>query len=143
MRGDALPDVPGEVQTRIHRIAHFQLIDHPQRLQVVLESAVLVHQHVQLLLTGVSKGRVAQIVRQRNGFHQVAVQPERRGDAPGNLRHLQRMRQAGAVQIALRDHEHLRLVLQPAEGRGVQDAVPVALELGPIGIGPFVIAAAR
>ena len=53
------------------------------------------------------------------------------------------MRQAGAVQIALRDHEHLRLVLQPAEGRGVQDAVPVALELGPIGIGPFVIAAAR
>src|SRR3989442_508052 len=87
--------------------------------------------------------RMPQVVRQSNRFHEIAVHHERRRNAPRNLRHLKRVRQASAVQIALRDNEYLRLVLQPAERRGVQHAVSVALELGPVHIGLLVVAAPR
>src|SRR5215475_8004900 len=54
------------------------------------------------------------------------------------------MRQPGAVVVALMLHEHLRLVLQTAEGGGVNDAVAVALIAGPRGalvLGPKTAAA--
>ena len=56
------------------------------------------------------------------------VQPARRGDARGDLRHLERVGQPGAL-VVLGEHEHLRLARQPPERRGaVQDPVPVPLE---------------
>jgi Holliday junction resolvasome RuvABC endonuclease subunit len=39
--------------------------------------------------------------------------------------------QAGAEQVALVVHEDLGLVFEPAEGRAMDDAVAVALELAP------------
>jgi hypothetical protein len=47
------------------------------------------------------------------------------------------MGQAGAVMVAFIAEvgEHLRLVLKPTEGGGVDDPVPVALVLGPMRVG--------
>ncbi len=50
------------------------------------------------------------------------------GERAGDLRHLDRVGQPGAVVVAFMRDEHLRLVLQAAEGGRVDDAVAVALE---------------
>ena len=52
------------------------------------------------------------------------------GDRARDLRHLEAVGQPGAVVVALVEHEHLRLVGQPPEGRRMHDAVAVALEQG-------------
>src|SRR2546428_833290 len=120
MHRDALSHVPAEVQTWVHRIANFQLVDHTERLQVVLKSSVLAHQQVQFLLPGMAEWRMPHVVRQTNRFHEIAVQPERRRTASRNLRHLKRVRQAGAGQIPLHDNAYLRFVLRaPARKRAV------------------------
>ena len=71
-----------------------------------------------------------QIVPQRDGLHQVRVQAQGAGDGGPDLGHLQGVGEAGAVVIPFVDHEHLGLVLQPPERLGVDDAVPIPLELG-------------
>jgi hypothetical protein len=77
-----------------------------------------------------AEGRVAEVVRQRDGFHQVFVQAQRPRDRTRQLRHFDRVREPRAEQVALVVQEHLGLVDQAAEGRGVHDAVAVALEVG-------------
>jgi hypothetical protein len=53
------------------------------------------------------------------------------GNAPGDLRHLERVREPGAVVVARRRKEHLRLVLQPSKGLAVNHAIAIALEHRP------------
>ena len=110
-----------------------ELVHDPQRLQVVLEAAEFAHALVQRILAGMSERRMAEIVCQADRLRQHLVQAERAGDGAGDLRHFQRMREPGAVQVALVIDEHLGLVDQPAERRGVDDAVAVALILRPVG----------
>ncbi len=76
---------------------------------------------------------MAQVVRQADGLDQVLVGPQGPGERPPDLGDLQRVRQAGAVVVAFVVDEDLGLVFQTAEGGGVQDAIAVALEDGPIG----------
>ena len=71
---------------------------------------------------------MAEVVTERDGLGQLLVQPQHLGDAARDLRDLERVRQARPVVIAGRREEHLRLVLQPAKGLAVNDAVAVALE---------------
>jgi len=97
-------------------------------LQVVLEAAVVLHAAVQRVLPGVAKRRVAKVVGQRDGLDQILVEPQVAGDRPGDLRHLQAVRQAGPEQVALVVHKDLGLVLEPAKGGAMDDPVAVALE---------------
>ena len=83
---------------------------------------------VQCALPCVAKGRVAQVMRQADGLGQVFVQAQGAGDGAGDLRHLQRVGQPGAVEVALRREEDLRFLLEAAERLAVDHAVPVALE---------------
>jgi len=73
-----------------------------------------------------TEGRVAQVVRQRHGAGQVFVGGKRAGQAAGQLRHFQRMGQAGAEIVAFMFHENLGLVLEAAKGCGMDDAVMIA-----------------
>ena len=77
-----------------------QTIHHPQALQVVLKPTIGRHALVQSVLPRMAKRRVAQVVRQGNGLNQVLMQTQCAGHGTGQLRHLQRMRQAGAEQVA-------------------------------------------
>ena len=54
------------------------------------------------LFAGVAEGSVAQIVPQRDGLGQILVEPQRPGDGAGDARHLEGVRQPGAVVVALR-----------------------------------------
>ena len=120
---DAVAHFPRQVQPLAVVLEH---VDDAQALLVVIEAAG--HQLAQHPFAGVAERRVAEIVPERNRFGQLFVQPQHLRDGPRNLRDFERVRQARAVVIAGRREEHLRLVLQPAERLGVDDAIAIALE---------------
>ena len=72
--------------------------------------------------------RMAEIVRERQRLGEIFVEPQRAGERTRDLRHFERVGEPGAVVVALVEYEHLRLVLEAAEGRRMDDAVAVAAE---------------
>src|SRR5262249_28393413 len=110
MPRDAVAHFPREVQSLT---AVLEDVDDAQALFVVTESAG--YELVDHALAGVPERRMAEIVPERNGFGQLLVQPQYLRDASRDLRHLERVRQPGAVVVAGGREEDLRLVLQPAE----------------------------
>ena len=78
-------------------------------------------------LSGMSKGRMAQIVSQRNGFGQAFIEPQGLCDRPCDLRHLQRMGESRPVVVTFRIQKNLRLMLQPPERLAVEYPVPIPL----------------
>ena len=69
------------------------------------------------------------VVAEGDGLGERDVQPAGPGDGGGDLRHLERVGQPGAL-VVLGEDEDLGLAGQAAEGGGVEDAVAVALEAG-------------
>ena len=120
--------LPGEVQAVEVVVALLQGGQDAHGLRVVVETAVGLHRLVERILAGMAEGRVPEVVRQRQRLGEVLVHPENTADRAGNLRHLQAVGEARAVVIPLVIDEDLRLVLEPAEGRAVDNAVAVALE---------------
>ena len=139
MAPDAVAHFPRQVQPLfigpVPGAAVLQDLHRAQALRVVPEPSVDRHRLVQGLLARVPERRVAEVMPQDDRLGQVLVQPDRPRDRPRDLRHLQGVGQARPVVIAFGRDEHLRLVHQAAEGLRVDDAVPVALELRPKGVG--------
>src|SRR5258708_24066468 len=131
---DPLPDLPGEVQPRELRVALLEHFQDAQGLPVVLEAPVIGHQLGHDLLAGMAERRVPEVVAEHQALREVLVEGEAAGHAAPDLRTLQAVGEAGAVVVALVVDEHLRLVLQPAERGAVDDAVPVALVAGAVGV---------
>ena len=123
-----LQRLPGQVQTVELGIAPLQPRHDPQRLCVVVEAAPVRHLLVERILAGMAERRVAEIVDERNGLGQILVDLQSAGQSTRDLRHLDRVGQPRAVMVALMGDKDLCLVFQPAEGGGVDDAVPIALE---------------
>jgi hypothetical protein len=94
----------------------------------VLEAAVRLHEVVQHPLAGMTERRVAEVVRQRHGFGEVAVEAQRLGDGARDLRGLHRVREPSPVVVALVVYEHLGLVLESAKRGAVDDPIAIALE---------------
>ena len=140
---DAVPGLAGQVQAGKVGIGAFQRVHDPEGLDVVLEAAVVAHQPVQHVLARVAEGGVPEIVGERHRFGEVLVEAERAGDRPRDLRDLKGMREPGAVVVALVVDEDLGLVLEPAEGARMDDAVPVPLIRRPEPVGRFRPAASR
>ena len=63
-----------QVQAVEGAVALLQRIDHAQRLQIVLEAAMVLHAGVERILARVTEGRMAEVVRERDGLDQVFVQ---------------------------------------------------------------------
>ena len=120
--------LPGQIQAVEAVIALLQRGQDAHGLRVVIETAVGFHRPVERTLAGMAEGRVPEIVRQRQRLGEVLVHPENTTDRARDLRHLQTMSEARAVMIPLVIDEDLRLVLEPAEGRAMDDTVTVALE---------------
>ena len=126
---DAVAHLLGQVQALAVALQH---VDHPQRVDVVLEAvpAALAQRRVERVLAGVAEGRVAEVVAEPDRLGQVLVEAERAGDRAGDPAGLEGVGEAGAVVVAFGGDEDLRLVLEAAEGLGVDDPVAVALERG-------------
>ena len=110
-------------------IAALEPGDDAQRLGVVVEAAVSGHQARPAPAR--RHGRRAVWPRSwasASASARSSSSPSARAMRARDLRHLQRMGEPGAVMIALVVDENLRLVLEAAEGGGMDDAVAVALE---------------
>src|SRR6188508_1367321 len=101
---------------------------------VVAETAppALANRGIEHLLARVAEGRMAEVVAERDRLGEVLVQPERARHSARDAARLERVREPGAVVVALRRDEDLRLVLQAPERLRVHDPVAVALERGPV-----------
>ena len=88
----------------------------------------LAHALVEHLLADVAERRVPEVVPEPDRLGQVLVQPQRPRDGARDPAGLERVREPGAVVVALGRDEHLRLVLEPPERLRVHDPVAVALE---------------
>ena len=128
MLDQPLEGFPSEIEAIVIRIATLEPGDDPQSLGVVVETAECRHARFQHILAGMAEGRMAEVVRQGQRLRQILIEPEGAGERAGDLADLDGMGQAGAEMIALMIDEDLGLVLEPAEGRGMDDPVPVALE---------------
>ena len=142
MLEDALARLEAEVEPVEGRIALLERIDHAQALHIVFEAAarlvrprrrclrlVALQTGIERILAGMAEGGMAQVMRERDRLDQVLVQAQAARDAARQLRHLERMGQPGAEQVALVVQEDLGLVDQAPERARMDDAVAVALEI--------------
>ena len=126
MGEDSLADFLGQIKPFT---AVFQKFDHAEALLVVAEA--FGQQVVQCAFPDVAVGRVAQVMPEGDGFGQVFVKTQGTGQRTGNLGHLERVGQPGAVMIPLGGKKHLRFEFQAPEGFAVDDPVPVTLVFCP------------
>jgi hypothetical protein len=125
----AFQRLPGEIEAVERGVAPLQRGDDVQRLSVVVEAAELGEAAVERALAGVAERRMAEVVAERGGLCQVLVEAERTGERAGDLGDFQGVGQPGAEMIALVEDENLRLVPQPPERRGMDDAVAIATKV--------------
>jgi len=89
------------------------------------------------------KWRMTQVMAQANRLHEVFIGAKSPRQAPPNLGHFQGVGETGAIVVAFVVDEDLRLVLEAAKSRCVQDPVPIALKRRPVfGLGLGVLPAA-
>ena len=125
---DPFQGLPGQVQAVESGVAPFETGQHSEGLDVVVEPAPALHPRLQHILSRMAERRVAEIMAKADGLGEIGVETQRPGQRPRDLRHLKRMGQPGAEMVALVGYEDLGLLLQPPEGRGMDDAVAVARE---------------
>ena len=126
MLDQAFERLPGEVEAVEARIFLFEQSDHAQRLGIVVEAARIFERGIERAFAGMAERRMAEIVGKRQRLGQVLVGVEVAGERAGDLRHFERVGEARTVVIAFVIDEDLGLVVEPAEGGRVQDAVAIA-----------------
>src|SRR5262249_12582882 len=97
-----------------------------QRLRVVVEAPAGLEAPVERPFAGMAERRVAEIVRPRERFGEILVEPQRPRQRARGLGGLQGMRLSRAEVVAFVEHEGLGTVGQPAERRRMDDAVAIA-----------------
>ena len=115
------------------RIALFQLIDHAQGLQIVLESTVVLHAGIQRILTGVAKRRMTEIMGQCDGLGEVFVQTQSAGDG---AREVARSYGRLALSLDMRGRAYLLHVFWPRMRAriGFSAGLVAALSMGDLGV---------
>jgi len=95
------------------------------------------HLGVERLLAGMAERGVAEVVRQGQRLGQILVEPQGAADGARDLRHFEAVGKARAVMVAFVIDEDLSLVLQPAKGGRMNDAVAVARIFAAVGMRGF------
>ena len=128
MLNDAFAHFEGQIQSAKSSVALFEVFHDAQSMQVVIEKkTVLAHGGVKRLFSRMAKGRMAEVMHQRQGFGQIHVEVECSRDGAGNLRNLDGVSEPVAKVIGIAPRENLSLVFQPPKGARMDDAVAVAL----------------
>jgi hypothetical protein len=86
------------------------------------------HRMGQRSLPGVAERRVAEIVSEAQSLGQIFIEAKRACDYPSDLRDFEAVRQPGAVVVAVRGDENLRLGFEPPEAHRMDDPIAVALK---------------
>src|SRR5580704_18805955 len=126
MFNDSLAHFKSEIEPRKSKIAMLELLDDPKRMQVVIEVAtVRAHQLIQFPFTGVTEGRMSNVVDQRQCFHQLRIQCQGMRNGSSNLRDFQCVGEAIAEMIGKTRAEYLRLRFDPSKRARVNNAIAV------------------
>src|SRR5580692_4947560 len=129
MLDDAFADCQRQVESAKRRITQFEVFNDAQSMQVVIEAqAVTTQRIVQSAFTRMPKGRMANVMHQRQGFGEIFVEPQRRGNRACNLRDFHRVRQAAAKMIGVAMRKDLCLARETAKGTRMNNASAIALE---------------
>ena len=99
-----------------------------QRLRVSLEAADRSGDLVEGVLAVVPEGRVPEVVRQAGDLHKIGIASQGPTELATDLGALERVRQAGAQEVALAGDHHLGLGSEAAQCCRVQHAGPIASE---------------
>src|SRR5579863_10469800 len=128
---DAFAHSEGEIEPPICSGTVFEPGDNAQCMQIVIElQAVRSERMVQCLLAGMPKGRVANIVRQRQSLCEIDVESESPGESTGRLCDFKGMREPRAEVVTRGESrntgENLCLPRQTPKGAGMKNpsAVP-------------------
>ena len=119
---------PTQIEAVERRVSSLKIGHKTKRLCVVIEATEISQMVVECAFAGMAEWGMAEIVSQGECLAEIFIEAERARQRAGDLRHFERMRQPRPVMVALVIDEHLRLVGQPAECRGVDDPVAIAAE---------------
>ena len=125
----AFEGFPGEVEAVEAGVAALQAGHHRQRLGIMVETAMGGEAPIERALAGMAEGRMAEVVGQRTGLREILVEAQRARQRAGDLGDFEGVGEPGAVMVAFVVDEHLRLVGEPAERGGMDDAVAIATEI--------------
>src|SRR5215472_9003308 len=123
---DSFAHLECQIQAGKIQVALFELLDDPQRMQIMVEAlAELTHACIKLLFAGMSKRRMADVVNERKRFGQVRIHIERARHGPGNLSDLKRVRKPVPKMIGEAGGENLRFRFEAPEGARVNHTVAI------------------
>ena len=88
----------------------------------------------QRVFAGMTTWAVPAVVAECDGLGEGDIETDGASNRRGNLGHLERVGQAGAL-VVLRKHEDLGLAGESPKRRRVQDTITIALETGAVGVG--------
>src|SRR5712672_1275263 len=116
MLDDSFADFKRQIESREIEVALLELLYDSQRLQIVIEpAAVRTQQFIELSFARVSKGRMADIMNQREGFGKIGVQSQRSGHGARDLRDFESVRETVAEVIGIARGEDLRFCFEAPE----------------------------
>jgi hypothetical protein len=101
-----------------------------ERMKVMVKAqAVALQADIECTLTGVAKGRMADVMHERERLGEVYVEAKRCGNLACYLRDLNGVREAAAKVVRGTAGEDLRLAREAAEGTRLNDAIAVAFKV--------------
>ena len=139
---EALEDLEGEIEAGELGIFCLDQFHDAEALLIVIEAAMGAHEAVELGLAGMAERGVAEIVGEGDGLREVLIEGEGARDRAGDGGDLDGMGEAGAEVIGGAAEEDLGLVLEPAEGAGMDDPGAIPLVLGSVGVARLAVLAA-
>lgn len=133
MLDDALAHCEGEIEAAKCGVALFEPSDDAEGVQVVIETeAVVAERLVESFFSGMTKGRMADVVSESESFGEFLVEAESGGNGAGDLGDFECVGEAAAKviagEISSEPREDLSFSSKAAEGSCMKNAGPVARE---------------
>jgi hypothetical protein len=126
---DPLANAQCKIQPTMCRIALLEVLNDPQRVQVVVESTPVTRKTpIQRSLPGMAKGRMSNIMNQRQRLGQIFVQSKRGSSSSSDLSHFNRMGKPAAKMVGGTAGKYLRLPRQTPERASLHNTLAVTLK---------------
>ena len=129
---DAVPHFDGEVEALA--VLFEDVYDAQRLLGVVEPRGAEVVEHP---LPHMPEGSVAEVVPQGDGLRQILIEGEAAGDGAGDLGDIEGVREPRHVVVPVGREKDLRLILEAQERFGIDNSIPVPLEIGAHGTRPL------
>ncbi len=126
---DAFANAQCEVESSMGGVALLEVLDDAQRMHVVVEAPPVTAQAaIERTLSGMTEGRVADVVNQGQRFGEVFIQAKCAGRGAGDLRDLNGVGEAAAKVVRGAAGEDLRLSRESAKRARLHNPLAITLE---------------